>query len=131
MTHVLTLVVYMAAITWLTVLAASLIRAKGWTMPGLLYAMGNRESPPDATAFAGRADRTAKNNLENFVLFATLALVAHVTLGESSRVALGADIFFWSRVVFIVVYYAGIPYLRTLIWTAGSIGLAIMASALF
>jgi uncharacterized MAPEG superfamily protein len=131
MTHVLTLVVCMAALTWLSVLAASLIRAKGWTMPGLQYAMSNRENPPDATAFAGRADRTAKNNLENFVLFAVLALVAHVTRGEAPRVTLGADIFFWSRILFIVVYYAGIPYLRTLIWTAGSVGLAIMASALF
>ena len=130
MTHVLTLVVCMAAITWLSLLMASLIRAKGWTMSGMQYAMSNRENPPDATAFAGRADRTARNNVENFVLFAALALVAHVTRSESDRVALGADIFFWSRVLFIFVYYAGIPYVRTLIWTAGSVGLAIMVSAL-
>jgi uncharacterized MAPEG superfamily protein len=120
----------MAGITWLSLLAASLIRAKGWTMQGMSFAMGNRENPPDATALAGRADRTAKNNLENFILFAVLALVAHVANADPTRVALGAEIFFWSRLAFIVTYYAGIPYLRTLVWTAGSAGLVIMASAL-
>jgi uncharacterized MAPEG superfamily protein len=57
--------------------------------------------------------------------------VTEVPRGESDRVALRTDISFWSRVVFIVVYYAGVPYLRTLIWTTGSVGLAIMVSALF
>jgi uncharacterized MAPEG superfamily protein len=120
----------MAAITWLLLLAASLIRAKGWTPEGLKVAMGNRESLPEATPFAGRADRTAKNTLENFVLFAALVLVAHVSGTLTPRVLLGAEIFFWSRILFIAVYYAGIPYLRTVVWTVGFVGLAMIASAL-
>jgi uncharacterized MAPEG superfamily protein len=130
MTHVLLLVVYMAGITWLLLLAASLIRARGWTPEGMKIAMGNREMLPEATPFAGRADRTAKNTLENFVLFAALALVAHVSGTQSPRVLMGAEIFFWSRLLFIAVYYAGVPYLRTAVWTAGFSGLAMMASAL-
>jgi uncharacterized MAPEG superfamily protein len=130
MTQVLWHVVCLAGVTWLSVLMASLIRAKGWTFPGLVYAMGNRDNPPPATALAGRADRTAKNNLENFVLFLALAMVTHVANANPERATLGADIFFWSRLAFVVVYYAGIPYLRTLVWTAGSVGLVIMASAL-
>jgi uncharacterized MAPEG superfamily protein len=130
MTRLLSLVVYMAAITWLLLLAASLIRARGWTLEGMKVAMGNRENLPEATPFAGRADRTARNTLENFVLFAALALVAHVSSSLSPRVLLGAEIFFWSRLVFIVVYYVGIPYLRTVVWTVGFGGLAMMASEL-
>jgi len=130
MTRLLSLVVYMAAITWLLLLAASLIRARGWTLEGMNVAMGNRENLPEATPFAGRADRTARNTLENFVLFAALALVAHVSSSLSPRVLLGAEIFFWSRLVFIVVYYVGIPYLRTVVWTVGFGGLAMMASEL-
>ncbi len=130
MTPLLTLVVYMAAVTWLLLLAASLIRAKGWTPQGMNLAMGNRDNLPDATPFAGRADRTAKNTLESFVLFAALALVAHVSGIQSPRVLLGAEIFFWSRLLFVAVYYVGIPYLRTGVWTVGLVGLVMMASAL-
>ncbi|MDH4190046.1 MAG: MAPEG family protein [Betaproteobacteria bacterium] len=130
MTRLLSLVVYMAALTWLLLLAASLIRAKAWTLPGTKIAMGNRDHLPAAGPFAGRADRTARNTLESFVLFAALALVAHVSGIQSPRVLLGAEIFFWSRLVYIPVYYLGIAYLRTAVWTVGFIGLTMIASAL-
>jgi uncharacterized MAPEG superfamily protein len=130
MTPTLTLVIYMALLTWLTLLAASLIRVKAWTLGGTMLAVGNREELPAATAFAGRAQRTASNTLENFVLFAAIALVAHAAGVTSPRVASGATLFFWSRVLYIPVYYAGIVYLRTAVWLAGIVGLAMMVSAL-
>ena len=130
MTKLLSLVVYMAAVTWLLLLAASLIRAKGWTLEGTKIAMGNRDQLPEATPFAGRAERTARNTLENFALFAALALVAHVAGVQTPRVLLGAELFFWSRLAYIAVYYIGIPYLRTAVWAVGIAGLAMMASAL-
>lgn len=120
----------MAAVTWLLLLAASLIRARGWTLQGMKVAMGNRDDLSEATPLAGRADRTARNTLENFALFAALAIVAHVSGVQDPRVLLGAEIFFWSRLLFIAVYYIGIPYLRTVVWTVGFVGLAMMASAL-
>jgi uncharacterized MAPEG superfamily protein len=131
MTSTLTLVIYMAVVTWLTLLAASLIRAKGWTLPGMMIAFGNRDRLPEATAFAGRAERTARNTAENFMLFAAIALVAHAAGATSPNVALGAQIFFWSRLLFIPVYYAGIVYLRTAVWLVSVIGLAMMVCALF
>ncbi|MDH4121036.1 MAG: MAPEG family protein [Deltaproteobacteria bacterium] len=130
MTDPLMLVVYMAGITWFLLLAASLIRAKGWTLQGTKIAMGNRDNLPEETPFSGRADRTAKNTLESFVLFSALALTTHVSGIQSTRVLLGAEIFFWSRLLYIAVYYIGIPYLRTFVWAVGICGLAMMASAL-
>ncbi len=130
MSSTLTLVIYMAAITWLALLTSSLIRAKGWTIPGMAIAMGNRDNVPESTPLAARADRAARNTVEGFVLFAAIALVAHVAGVSSPRVALGAEIFFWSRVLYIPIYYAGIPYLRTIVWTVGIFGLAMMISAL-
>jgi uncharacterized MAPEG superfamily protein len=126
----LTLVVYMAIVTWLALLAASLIRAKGWTLPGFLIALGNRDNLPDASALAGRAERTARNTLENFVLFAAIALVAQVAGASNPRVVLGAELFFWSRLLFIPVYYAGIVYVRTAVWLVGIAGLAIMITGI-
>lgn len=130
MTYSLTLVIYMAVLTFVALLAASLIRAKGWTVPGMVVAMGNRDNVPEPNAFAARADRAAKNTLEGFVLFVAIALVAHAAGIASPRVAQGAELFFWSRVLYIPIYYAGIPYLRTVVWTAGIFGLAMMVSAL-
>ena len=130
MTITLALVVYMALITWVTLLLASLIRAKGWTLPGFVYALGNRDNPPESTLFAGRADRTAKNTLEALVLFTAIALVAHASGAQSPRIVMGAELFFWSRVLYIPIYYFGIPYLRTVVWTVGMVGLAIMAATI-
>jgi len=130
MTETLTLVIYMAIVTWLTLLAASLIRAKGWTLAGTLIAFGNRDNLPEATPLAGRAERTARNTAENFMLFAAIALVAHAAGAESPKVAMGAAIFFWSRLLYIPVYYAGIVYLRTAVYFVSVIGLVMMISAI-
>ena len=130
MNKMLTLVVYMAVVTWLTLLAASLIRAQGWTPAGFKIALGNRHSLPEAAPLAGRAQRTAVNTMENFILFAVIALVAQVAGTMSPRVVAGAEIFFWARIVYIPVYYAGIVYLRTAVWLVSIIGLAIMVGAI-
>jgi uncharacterized MAPEG superfamily protein len=129
MDRTLTLVLYSAILTWLTLMVASLIRARSWTLPGMLIAFGNRDNLPEPSALAGRAERTARNTLENFVLFAAIALVAVVAGVKSPRVALGAEVFFWARVVYVPVYYAGIVYLRTVVWTVAIVGMAMMLSA--
>jgi uncharacterized MAPEG superfamily protein len=130
MTMTLTLVIYMAIITWLTMLAASLIRVKGWTARGTMIALGNRDNLPEATPLAGRAERTARNTAENFMFFAVIALVAHVAGRTSARLDTGAELFFWSRLVFIPVYYVGIIYLRTAVWIVGIVGLAMMVKSI-
>jgi len=130
MTHTLWLVIYMAILTWLTLLVASLIRVKGWTFSGTMIAFGNRENLPPATPLAGRAERAARNTLENFVFFAAIALVAHAAGANSPKVATGADIFFWARVVYIPVYFAGIVYLRTAVWAVSIVGLVMMILAI-
>jgi len=122
----LTLVIHMAVVTWLTLLAAGLIRVKAWTVAGTLLAFGNRDDLPEASALAGRAERTARNTLENFVLFAAIALIAQAAASQSPRILLGAQVFFWSRLLFIPVYYAGIKYLRTVVWLASIAGLGMM-----
>jgi uncharacterized MAPEG superfamily protein len=130
MTNTLAYVVYMAIVTWLTALIASLIRARGWTMSGMKLAVGNRENMPEPTALAGRAERTARNTLENFVLFAALVLTAHAAGMTDHRVELGAETFFWARIVYIPIYIAGITYVRTAVWAVSIVGLVLIASTL-
>ena len=130
MTQTLTLVLATAALTWLTLISASLIKAKGWTWPGMQRAFGNRADIPEPGAFAGRAERTARNTQEAFMQFTAVALVAHLVAPSSPEVQLGAQIFFVARVVYIPVYYAGIAYVRTAVWTVGVAGMVMMALAI-
>ena len=119
-----------AILTWLMLLAASLLRARGWTPAGMKIAFGNRDDLPAPTPMAGRADRAAKNMLENLLLFALLVLAAHAAGKADARVAQGAALFFWGRLAYAPLYWLGIPYLRTLAWLVAVIGMAMIVFAL-
>ena len=130
MTKTLMIVAEMAAINWVLIVLASLVRARAWTPGGMLTAFGNRENVPEAHDFAGRTERAARNMLENLVLFTALALVATVGGVADPHVELGARLFFWARIVYIAVYMAGIPYLRTAVWAVSVFGMGMILWAI-
>ena len=69
--------------------------------------------------------------LESLVVFAILVLVANATGRLSETTALGANLFFWGRLAYALVYLAGIPWLRTLIWGVSVAGLLLILAELF
>jgi uncharacterized MAPEG superfamily protein len=93
---------------------------------GLPALAGNREGLAPCTGLAGRAQRAHHNMLESLVLFAALVLVAVVSEKTNATTLLGAQIFFWARLAYAVVYVAGIPWLRTGVWLASMAGLVII-----
>jgi uncharacterized MAPEG superfamily protein len=93
---------------------------------GLADLAGNRERMPEITGWAGRAARAHRNMLESLVLFAALALVIVVAGRGNAQTVLGAQIFVWARLIYAVVYIAGISWLRTGVWAVGLIGLIMM-----
>jgi uncharacterized MAPEG superfamily protein len=120
----LTLLVWSVLLTF----AQMLVAASGSNLQvGLPTLAGNREGLPEITGWAGRAQRAHRNMLENIVLFAALVLVAHVGGKANATTALGAQLFFWARLAYAVVYVAGVPWLRTLIWVVSVIGMALIA----
>ena len=66
------------------------------------------------------------NFRETFVYFATAVLVVTLMNKTNAHTALGAQIYFWSRLIYVPVYAAGIPVVRTVIWTASIIGLVMV-----
>ena len=64
--------------------------------------------------------------LENLVLFAALVLIAVVTNKTNSTTLLGAQLFFWARLAYALVYLAGIPWLRTAVWAVSVIGMILI-----
>jgi uncharacterized MAPEG superfamily protein len=97
---------------------------------GVMPLFGNREGLPALTGWAGRANRAHHNMLENLVLFAALVLVAVVSSKTNATTLLGAQLFLWCRVAYAVIYLAGIPFLRTLVWLGSVVGLVLIFSQL-
>jgi uncharacterized MAPEG superfamily protein len=98
---------------------------------GLPMLAGNRDAVPAFGGWVGRAQRAHHNMLESLVLFAALVLIAVVTNKTNSATLLGAQLFFWARLVYAFVYIAGIPWLRTAVWTVSVIGLIVIFVQLF
>ncbi|HWU56300.1 MAG TPA: MAPEG family protein [Rhizomicrobium sp.] len=91
---------------------------------GPVYNVGPRDgaSPPVGTLTA-RLQRAFQNFRETFVYFAVAVLVVTALNKTSAHTALGAQLYFWARLIYVPVYAAGISVVRTLIWTASIVGL--------
>jgi uncharacterized MAPEG superfamily protein len=104
-----------------------LIAVSGATLQvGLPMLAGNREAVPAFGGWIGRAQRAHHNMLESLVLFAALVLTAILANKTNAVTLLGAQLFFWARLAYAVVYVAGIPWLRTAVWFVSVIGLILI-----
>lgn len=115
-------------LTWTTLLAlvlpftyvTGLITSPG----GLAWGLGNRDQKfSGETEWGLRARRAHANLLENYLPFAALVLLAHATGRANSTTALGAQLFFWSRLAYTGIYIAGLTPVRTLAFAVGQTGL--------
>jgi uncharacterized MAPEG superfamily protein len=98
---------------------------------GLVSAMGNRTDvayPPPG--IAGRAERAVRNTVYALAMFAPVVLTAKVAGISTDMTVLGAQLFFYARIAYSIVYIAGIPWLRTAVWAASMIGIGMVMLAL-
>jgi uncharacterized MAPEG superfamily protein len=94
---------------------------------GLAYATGPHDKPaPPVTIITGRLLRAFANFRETFVYFATAVLLVTLLNKTSANTALGAQLYFWARLVYIPIYAAGISYARTAVWTVSVVGLVMV-----
>jgi uncharacterized MAPEG superfamily protein len=123
MTPELTYLVWAAALTVIQVVIAV---SGAQLQVGLPTLADNREGLPQFTGWAGRARRAHANMLESLVLFAILVLTAKAAGISNATTLLGAQLFFWSRVAYAVIYIVGIPWVRTVAWAVSVIGLLLI-----
>jgi uncharacterized MAPEG superfamily protein len=94
---------------------------------GLPWAASARDEPGAALGKVGaRLDRAWKNFVETFPLFVAAILVEAQVPHDSEIAALGAQLYFWSRVAFLPLYATGVPFLRTIAWTVALAGIAMV-----
>jgi uncharacterized MAPEG superfamily protein len=75
--------------------------------------------PRPVPLWGQRANRAHLNAIESFAAFAALVIVAQIAGKANGMTAFWAASFFWLRLVHAVVYWAAVPYLRTVVFTLG------------
>lgn len=94
---------------------------------GLTAQAGPRDTLPEPSVFFKRADRLRANMIENMMLFAPLVLIANAMDISTAITVLGAQLFFFARLLHAVIYLAGWPMVRPLIYFVGLAGCIMIA----
>ena len=127
MTIELTMLAYSVALLIVLVLfqATVGVRAKG-----AIPMANSRDDVGPATGFHARMLRVVDNHREGITMFAPLVLIAAAANIHNGMTVLGAELFFYSRLVHAVLYVLGVPMVRPLAWAVGLAGTVIVLLAI-
>lgn len=99
---------------------------------GIDYNAGPRDAPSPAPIgkVTARLQRAQQNLFETLPLFAAAILVAHVAGRNGDLTYWGAVLYLAARVLYVPLYAAGIPVVRSLVWSVGLVGLILILFAI-
>lgn len=92
--------------------------------------LGNRDHMRPLTLTGERAARALANMHEALPVFLALALMNLIVAPNAATAITGAWIFLAARTVYLLIYVAGVPVARTIVWIVGWVGLAMMVAPL-
>jgi uncharacterized MAPEG superfamily protein len=99
--------------------------------PGALAeSLGNRDHQRPLTVVGERAARALGNMQEALPVFLALALMDMIAAPGAGLAVTGAWVFLIARVLYVAIYLAGVPVVRTMCWVAGLVGLGMMVAPL-
>ena len=121
MTIELTMLVWTLVLAFVQILLFDIARTSQY---GLTWNTGPRdETMPPLGPMAGRLKRAQYNLFETLPLFIGAVLIAHVAGKESQITAIGAQVYFWGRVIYVPLYAFGVRQIRSLVWLVSTAGL--------
>lgn len=94
---------------------------------GTKWNVGARDEalpPPDP--IVGRLARAQANYFETFPVMAAAILIVSVAGLANQWTQIGALLWLGARVLYLPLYAAGVPVVRTIVWTASVIGIAMV-----
>ena len=95
---------------------------------GLKWNTGPRdEAMPPLSPRAERLQRAQNNLFETLPLFIAAVLIAQVANRDNEWTALGCQIYFWGRVIYVPLYAFGVRQIRLLVWLISVAGLIMVA----
>ena len=127
MTVELTMLAYSAGLLFLLVMVQAFA---GIRSVGAVPLANSRDDLPPAKGFHARMLRVVDNHREGLTIFAPLVLIAAVAHVSNGVTVLGAQLFFYSRVVHAGLYLLGAPMIRPLAWAVGLAGTVMIFAAL-
>lgn len=104
----LTWVIALTAVMWVPYIVNAVM------VQGLVDAVGYPDNPKPLAAWAQRMKKAHNNAVENLVLFAALVLMLNVLGISNETTVMAANVYFWARLVHLVAYTFGVPWIRTL-----------------
>ncbi len=88
------------------------------------------ESLPPLNPIAGRLER-ARDNFQETLPIAIIALLGVVIAGKTSAVTATAGwVWLGARVVYLPLYWSGVPKIRTMVWGVSLIALIVLLGCL-
>ncbi len=119
----LTMLVWSIALTFVQMLIAASATTLELALPAKT---GKREDTGDFAGWPGRARSAHLDMLANMVLFIPLIVIADIAGRDNRMTEIGAHMFFWTRLAYAAVYIAGVPRLRTAVWSASAVALVLI-----
>ncbi len=122
----LTLTVILTGVMWVPYILDRIV------VRGLMGAMAN-PSPADVpqSVWAQRLMKAHTNAVENLVIFAALVLTLNAIHHSTASTVLACAVYFWARLAHAIIYWAGIPVLRTLSFAVGFLAQIALVLAVF
>lgn len=130
MAYEFTILAWGCVLALVHILAASHMRTQQF---GITWNTGPRDADPAAPSpIVGRLLRAQANYFETFPLVAVAILIDVAAGLTGSLTALGASLWLGARVIYLPLYAAGVPGLRSMVWLVSLAGLVLLlAPALF
>lgn len=128
MTTELTILAWTLVLALVQILLASSLRTQE---TGVKYNAGPRDggAPPPRPVTA-RLQRAQANLFQTLPLFAAAVLIAHVSGNEGDLTLWGCWLYLVARIVYVPLYAAGIPFVRSMVWLVSLAGLAMVLAAI-
>lgn len=92
--------------------------------------VGPRDEPWPVTGVAARLDRAFRNFMETFPFFAAAILAADLGGKLGPLTLWGGVVYVVARALYVPLYAAGVPVMRTVAWLASMVGLVTVLIAL-
>jgi uncharacterized MAPEG superfamily protein len=128
MTIELTLLAWTLVLALIQVLLPALLRNRETGIP---YNTSARDQPGAPVGkITGRLMRAQSNLFETLPVFAAAILIAHVAGRDGPQTQWGAWLYLIARIVYVPLYAAGVPYLRSLVWVVSLAGILLILNRL-
>jgi len=89
----------------------------------LAWTASARDEPAPLTVIGGRAARAFRNYMESFPVFAALTLAF---LATNHPAGIWPTVWVVARIVYLPLYLAGVPYVRSIVWAVSFFALIAM-----